>query len=99
MFLIKFLLVIAALVAYSFVAKATLKLLNIPATIQTIATFVVSGAIAGVASLLVYGSMLAEQQGHIGDEPQIFSMFSVSVIIAIVVSVAAAKISSASQRG
>jgi len=98
MFLFKILFVLAALILYSFFARACLKLLNIPATIQAIATFVISGFIAGVVSLFVYGAMLAEQQGHLGDEPQIFSMFSVSVLIAIVVSVVAVKISSASRR-
>lgn len=98
MFLIKVLLVFVTLILYSFFAKACLKLLNIPATIQTIATFVISGVIAGVVSLFVYGAMLAEQQGHLGEEPQIFSMFSVSVLIAVVVSVVAVKIYSASRR-
>ncbi len=98
MLLIKLLLILAALVAYSFVAKACLKLLKIPATMQSIAIFVVSGAIAGVISLLIYASMLAEAQGHIGDEPQIFNMFSVPVLIAIAVSMVAVKISSAGRQ-
>jgi len=93
MFLIKLLLVLAALILYSFFARACLKLLNIPATIQTIATFVISGFIAGVVSLFVYGATLAEQQGHLGDKPQIFNMFSVSVLITIVAGVVAVKIS------
>ncbi len=99
MFLIKLLLVIAALILYSFFAKACLRLLNISVTIKTVSIFVVSGVIAGVVSLFIYASVLAEEQGHIGHEPQIFSMFSVAMLIAVMVSVVAVKISSASQHG
>ena len=99
MFLIKLLLAIAALVLYSLFGRACLKLLNIPATTREVGIFVISGAIAGVLSLFVYGVMMAEEQGHIGDEPQIFSMFSLSLIIAVIVSVGAVKIYSVIKRG
>ena len=99
MFLIKFLLAISALILYSLFAKACLKLLNIPANIRVIGIFIISGAVAGVASLIIYASLLADEQGHLGDEPQIFTMVSVSLLIAIVVSMGAVKIASANKRG
>ncbi len=92
MFLIKLLLVISALIAYSLFARGCLKLLNIPVTVRTVGIFVISGAIAGVVSLFIYGSVVAEEQGHLGNEPQIFTMFSVSVLIAVGVSMGAVKI-------
>jgi len=98
MFLIKFLLAISALILYSLFAKACLKLLNMPVTIRLIGVFVISGAVAGVISLIIYASLVAEEQGHLGDEPQIFTMFSVALLIAIGVSMGAVKIACAIKR-
>lgn len=92
MFIIKLLLVISVLILYSFFAKSCLKLLNIPTTVRSVAVFVISGILAGVISLVTYGAMMAEEQGHLGDEPQLLSMFSVSVLIAIGVSLGFTKI-------
>ena len=85
-----FILVIVAL--YVLFARSCLKLLSLPVTMRSIAIFVISGGVTGVVSLIVQGTLLAEQQGHIGEESQILNLFVISVIIAAVTSVLSVKI-------
>ena len=92
MIFLKLLFVIVIFVLYGLFARSCLKLLNLPITIRATAIFVISGGLAGMVALIVQGVLLAEQQGHIGEEPQILNMFVISVIIAVVVSTLSVKI-------
>jgi len=92
MLIIKLLLGLAALLLYGLAGKTILKLLKMPTTLQALGIYVVSGPIAGILAVIIQATVLAEEQGHIGHEPQILSLFTIALLIAIAVSVLAVKL-------
>ncbi len=90
--MIRIVLALAILGFYILLARTCLKLMKLPFTLQNIAVFVVSGAVVGLTTLLTYGAELSEQQGHLGSEPQLLSLFSVPLIAATLASIIAVKI-------
>jgi len=69
-----------------------LKIIKIPINILTIGGFVVFGVLAGIISVIVYGTVLIDEKKHLGDEVQNLSLLAVSTVIAIAVSLLSAKL-------
>lgn len=91
MLIIRAVIAIVALVLYALAGRAILKMLNMPTTMRAMAIFVISGPAAALLSLVVQATVMAEEQGHLGDEPQLFAMLTVALLISLVVSVVMVK--------
>ena len=77
---------------YAGVGIFCLKVTKTPINILTIGGFVVSGALAGIITVIVYGAFIVEEHKHLGDEVQNLGLFAVSMVIAIAVSLVSAKL-------
>ncbi len=91
MLIIRAIIVIVALALYALAGRAILKMLNMPTTVRAMALFVVSGPSAALLSLVVQATVIAEEQGHLGDEPQLLTILTVALLISLLVSVTTVK--------
>ncbi len=92
MIFIKLFIITVIIILYGLFASVSLKLLNITATVRSIALFVVSGAAAGITSLIIHSVLIVEEHGHIDHEPEVFSIFLIALLIAVAVSFFTVKI-------
>jgi len=90
--IIRVLLAVVALVLYGAAGKVILKLFNMPTTLRAMAIYVFSGPSVGFLVLIVQVALLAEEQGHIGHEQQILGVITISLVVALVVSVVSVKL-------
>ncbi|VAW89258.1 hypothetical protein MNBD_GAMMA18-1906 [hydrothermal vent metagenome] len=92
MLIIRAVIAIVALALYALAGRAILKMLNMPTTVRAMALFVVSGPAVALLSLVIQATVMAEEQGHLGDEPQLLTMLTVSLLISLLVSVVTVKV-------
>lgn len=85
--LIKFIAIILGLGLYALVAMWVIPRLRVPRSPINIATFVMSGAVTGVMTMVLIGSQLMGQEGHIGEAPMILGTLLASMASALAVSV------------
>ncbi|MFC1748616.1 hypothetical protein ACFL2V_07395 [Pseudomonadota bacterium] len=84
--------IIPALILYYLLGIAVLNATRIPVNFLTLFAFVVSGALSGVVSFITSGAVISDAMGHIGDGELILLMFLVSAVVAVSVSLGAAKL-------
>lgn len=92
MLILRAVIAIVALALYALAGRAILKMLNMPTTVRAMALFVVSGPAAALLSLVIQATVMAEEQGHLGDEPQLLTMLTVALLISLLVSVGTVKL-------
>ena len=92
MLIIRTVIAMVALALYALAGRAILKMLNMPTTVRAMVLFVVSGPAAALLSLVIQATVMAEEQGHLGDEPQLLTMLTVSLLISLLVSVVTVKV-------
>jgi len=92
MLILRAIIAIVALALYALAGRAILKMLNMPTTVRAMTLFVVSGPAVALLSLVIQATVMAEEQGHLGDEPQLLTMLTVSLLISLLVSVVTVRI-------
>ncbi len=92
MLILRAVIALVALVLYALAGRAILKMLNMPTTARSMALFVISGPVVALLSLVIQAAVMVEDQGHLGDEPQLLTMLTVSLILSLLVSVVTVKL-------
>ncbi len=91
MLILRAVIAMVALVLYALAGRAILKMLNMPTTVRAMTLFVISGPVVALLSLVIQATVMAEEQGHLGDEPQLLTMLTVSLLLSLLVSVVTVK--------
>ena len=87
------LIIIIPIVAlYGLFAVACLKTLQIPLGFSVLAIFIISGGVAGSATMFLYGVVVAGATGRLNSIGEVTRMFVLSGLVAIAASIVTAKL-------
>lgn len=80
------------MILYGLLGIIILRVFKVPVRLSTIAGFVALGGASGFTTLVVYGFLVADENGQLNSAVEVIPMFVISGIVAILVGVIFAKV-------